>query len=396
MIDLVKHRLAKYPLFGSLYFSQGIIYALATVIINVYLDSKGIPDTLIALIIGIAYLPWVFKFIFGGVVDNFIKVGRKKFVLIGGATSATGFFILSFIDPEIALIPFTVVLTVGSCGIAFLDVAADAWAIELSEEKERGKINAAMFGGLFFGMAVTSIAIGYIAEIFSYSFSFIVAGLIVLVIVLFPLMIKDTPHVIRKGKTGKILISEFKKKNTQLVTLFLPLSAISFGVLAIVIPQYTNDVLHLSIGQIGLITAVAPIATVFGNVVGGVMADHWGRKKTLYIFITVNLVFAALLIFADNWLRLAILWGIVGFLHGGHFASFGAMAMDVTNPKVGATQYSLMMSIGNAGEFGGTMSSGFLITILGFSRVFLYSGWFYGPALLVLYFVKSTMDNKKT
>ena len=44
MIDLAEHKLAKYPLFGSLYFSQGLIYALATVIINVYLDSKGIPD----------------------------------------------------------------------------------------------------------------------------------------------------------------------------------------------------------------------------------------------------------------------------------------------------------------------------------------------------------------
>lgn len=57
MIDLDRHRLLKYPLFGSLYFSQGIIYAFATVIINVYLDSKGIPDTIIGVIIGLAYMP---------------------------------------------------------------------------------------------------------------------------------------------------------------------------------------------------------------------------------------------------------------------------------------------------------------------------------------------------
>ena len=396
MIDLVKYRLVKYPLFGSLYFSQGIIYALATVIINVYLDSKGVSDSIIALIIGLAYLPWVLKFLFGGLVDRYIKFGRKKFIIFGGSLSAISFITLSFVDPQTALIPFALITLIASSGIAFLDVAADAWAIELSEERERGKINAAMFGGLFTGMAVTSIVIGAVAETFNYPFAFVVSGLFVLFIVMFPLMVKETMIVKRKEKIRKLLVSEFKKKNTQIISLFLPLSAISFGLLGIVIPQYMNDVLLLKIGQIGLIMAVAPIATVVGNVVGGFMSDKWGRKKSLFIFLGLNLIFAASLVFADSWQRLAIIWGIVGFLHGGHYSAFGALAMDVTNPKVGASQFSLLMAFGNAGEMGGTVFSGSLISLLGFSRVFLYSGWVYGPALIVLYFVKSKFKNKDT
>jgi MFS family permease len=396
MFDLAKNRLLKYPLFGSLYFSQGMIFALGTIIINVYLDSKGVPDSIIGVIIGIAYIPWVIKFIFGGIVDHYFKFGRRNFIILGGSISAISFMIISIVDPQTALIPFTIILLIGSSGIAFLDVSADAWAIQTTEERERGKVNAAMFGGMFVGMAATSILFGYIAEQYSYNLSFFAAGLFVLLIVVFPIMVKEKITVKRKQKIKKLLVSEFKKKNTQLISLFFPLSAISFGLLAIVVPQYMTDVLLFKIGQIGLIMAIGPIGTVVGNVVGGFMADNWGRKKTLYVFIGINLFFAASLIFVDTWQRLAIIWAIIGFCHGGHYSAFGALSMDVTNPKVGAAQYSIIMAFGNAGEMGGAMLSGSLISMIGFSRAFLYSGWVYGPALLVLYFIKSKFKNEDT
>lgn len=395
MIDISKHKLLKYPLFGSLYFSQGVIYALAIVIINIYFDSKGIPDSITAAVIGLAYLPWIIKFLFGGIVDHFIGFGRRNFIILGGSLSGISFILLSLIDPQTALIPFTIILVVGSSGIAFLDVAADAWAIETTVERERGKVNAAMFGGQFIGIAVASIVFGQIAEKYSYNLAFIASGLLIFAITMFPIMIKETKIIEREQKITKIVVSEFKKRNTQLIALLFPLSTISFGLLSIVIPQYMNDRLLLTIGQIGLIAAIAPIATVVGNIVGGFMADHWGRKKTLYLFFGLNLIFCMLLVFADSWQRLAIIWGIIGFLHGGHYTTTGALAMDVTNPKVGASQFSLIMAVGNAGEMGGTTISGSLISIIGFSRVFLYSAWAYGPALLVLYLIKLKSKLKK-
>ncbi|MCK4902251.1 MAG: MFS transporter [Thermoplasmatales archaeon] len=395
MIDFAKHRLLKYPLFGSLYFSQGIIYALIVVVINVYFDNKGIPDSITAAIIGLAYLPWIIKFLFGGIVDHYIKFGRRKFIIFGGSLSAVSFIALSLVDPLTALIPFTIILVIGSSGVAFLDVAADAWAIETTVERERGKVNAAMFGGMFIGMAVASIVFGHIAENYSYSLTFVASGLLILAIILFPIMVKETTILKRKQKIIKVVVSEFKKKNTQIITLLFPLSAISFGMLSIIIPQYMNDELLLKIGQIGLVVAIGPIATVVGNITGGFMADNWGRKKSLFVFFGLNLIFCILLIFADSWQRLAIIWGIIGFLHGGHHSALGALAMDVTNPKVGAAQFSLIMAAGNAGEMGGTAVSGSLISIIGFSRIFLYSGWFYGPALLVLYFVRLKSTSKQ-
>jgi len=396
MIDLEKHRLLKYPLFGSLYFSQGIIYALAIVIIPVYFIEKGISIEITTIVVGIAYVPWITKFIFGGIADYFIHFGRKKFIFVGGILSSICFFLLSFIDPKTALLPFTFVIFLVSMGIAFFDVSADAWAIQLSTEKERGKINAAMFAGLFIGMAITTSVIANIANVFGYESVFITSSLIVLAIMILTMNVKEEIIVRERQKIGKTLVKEFKKKSTQIVALFGPISAISFGILGILLPIYMKTILELDIGKIGLIMTIGPIATVIGNIFGGFLTDIWGRKKPLYIFIGLNLIFASMLIFANDWQKIAILWGIIGFLHGGHYSIIGALMMDVTNPKIGAAQYSILTSLANAGEMGGTAMTGSLITLIGFSRVFLYSAWIYGPTLLILYFIRLKTNKKQT
>ena len=89
-----------------------------------------------------------------------------------------------------------------------------------------------------------------------------------------------------------------------------------------------------------------------------------------------------------------VLWIIIGFAHGGHYAAMGAMLMDITNQKVGAAQYSILTSFTNLGEMGGVTFSGTLITTIGFSRLFLFSAWIYGPALLILYFIRLKTETK--
>jgi MFS family permease len=394
MIELAKYPAIKYPLFGSLYFSQGIIYALAILIIPIYFVEKNIPVELTTAIIGILYFPWIAKFIFGGIADYLQKIGRKKIALIGGFIGATGFIILSFIDPSVYLIPFVSIALIASIGIVFLDVAADAWAIDVSQEKERGKVNAAMFGGLFIGAAFTTSIIAGIAQFYGYGLSFLTAGAFVLVIMVFPFLIREKITIHKRIKLTRMVLSEFKKRPTQIIASFGLVLTISFGLLSIVIPLYLKTHFDLPIGEIGLIVTGAPIATVFGCLAGGVAADIFNRKYALYGFISVNIIFATFLAFSDSWQLVALLYTIIGFLHGGHMAAFGAVSMDVTNPKIGATQYSIIMGFGNAGEMSGTAISGTLIALLGFTRLFLYSAWIYGPALLILYLYRSHQENQ--
>jgi len=163
----------------------------------------------------------------------------------------------------------------------------------------------------------------------------------------------------------------------------------------VLIPLYMNLNLNIDIAQIGLIITIFPITCALGSMCVGFLSDIWGRKTALYITLSGSIIFSAILIFSVNWMILAITYGVIGFLQGGYATSGLAMMMDITNPKIGATQFSMFASLGNAGMTIGETVSGTLVTIFGFTGTFLYSAWFFGPALLILYLIKIKKPKKK-
>ena len=386
----------KYLLFGTLYFSEGLLLALSTVILIIYFTHKDISIATATLVGGIVYIPWILKFIFGPVTDYFIKYGRKPFIIIGGILGAIFLFPLAVIDPKVALIPFTLVLFISHIFIVFLDVSVDAWAIQISKIHERGKVNAAMTGGLFGGSAFGSSVFAITANAVGFDMVFITAGLIILLTIILPLLVTEKKIVKERQKIASLLITEFKKKNTRLIALFGFIVAMNFGMLIFIIPEYMMNVLKLDIAQTGVINSAFPIATVIGAFTGGVIVDKWGRKKIMYIFLTILLISSALLTIADTWQILAFIYSMIGFLTGAAlFTAMGALFMDITNPKIAATQYSILASITNFGDIGIAMISGALVLMLGYSRFFLYASWIIGPALLILYFIKEKNTSEK-
>ena len=390
MINITKHNFLKYFLFSSLYFSEGLKWSIVVVILPIYFDKIGISPTILGIIVAIVSLPMIIKFIFGGIVDYFIKYGRKKFVLIGGLTAAISIFLVGFIDPKTALIPFALIFFIGVCGIGMLDVSADAWAIETAREDERGKINGFMFSGIFIGMAVGSILYTQIAEEYGYNFIFFITSLIIFLIIIFPLSVKEVKKVVKKSqKVGRTLVNEFKRKPVQVISIFAPISAISGGVIILVAPLYMLNILNLTETQVGLLAIVFPISNIVGCLFWGAIADKMGRKKGLYIVLLAGLIFTALLVFADTRQTFGLLYGLIGFFFGGYYVVGCALIMDVTDPLIAASQFSILTALFNLGELGiGHGIAGAMVESFGYEKVFLYSAIFYGFAILILYFFR--------
>jgi MFS family permease len=387
MIDISKKSWHKYFLFGSLYFSEGLQWSLTAVIIPIYLLDKGFSLPLATLVAGVGGAPWYLKFVFGPTTDYFYQFGRKPFIIVGGLLGAISLFVLIYIDPLSFLIPFTLFLFLSHLGIIYMDVSCDGWAIQISKEKERGKVNGAMWAGIFTGMAVGTSVIASIAQAYGYGMSFLAGGSIILVLMIYPFLVKEVKILKKRPKIASLLKQEFKKRTTQLIALFGLVSGICSGLILFVIPLYMKTILQMDVGQIGLVTTVYTITLGIGGLLGGALADRWGRKIVLFIFISASIVTAAL-IFANTWQIFAVIYGVIGFFGGGWIAASCALVMDITNPKIGATQYSILMSITNFGEEGIGTISGSLVVLLGFGRVFLFSAWICGPALLILYFIR--------
>jgi MFS transporter, PAT family, beta-lactamase induction signal transducer AmpG len=396
MVGFDNARGLKYTLFGSLYFSEGLMVAITTVATSLYLREQAISIPVTTLIIGIVNIPWMLKFVWGPIIDFFIRFGRKTFILFGGALTSSCMILVSFVNPSSSLVLFTLLIFFSHVGIGFVDVSADAWAIDVSTDKDRGKINGSMFAGQYAAWAIGAALFPFIGTQYGYQFVYLGNALIILLILLFPLITKENIKRKVKEKIARLVVKEFKTKTVLLITLFSPLVFMNEGIMSFIIPIYMRDGLGLGDVQVGFIAMILPVFLAFGSLFGGVVTDKIGRKSALYLFIGFNILCTAFLIFADSWWRLSILYAMIGFLMGGHSTVSCALFMDVTNPRIGATQYGIFTGIANVGLNGAGMITGTLAISLGFSRTFLYAAWVFGPALLVLYFIRIQKEKKES
>ena len=388
MVTIDNKKGLKYLLFGSLYFSEGLMIAITTVATSLYLREKAIPIPITTLIIGIVNIPWMLKFVWGPLVDYFIRFGRKTFIILGGTLSVSCMFLVSFVDPSDSLIPFTILIFFSHVGIGFIDVSTDAWAIDVSTEKDRGKINGSMFAGQYGAWAIGAAFFPIIGSHYGYHAVYLINAMMILFILLLPFIVKETSKYKLQQKIASLVLTEFKKKTVLLVAVFSPLVFMNEGIMSFLMPIYMREGLGLNDVQIGFIAMILPVFLAVGSLFGGAVTDKIGRKSTLYIFIGLNIVFTASLIFADTWWKLSVIYGVIGFLMGGHSTASCALFMDITNPRIGATQYGIFTGIANVGLNSGGMVTGSLVVALGFARTFLYAAWVFGPALLVLYFIQ--------
>jgi MFS family permease len=357
-----------------------------------YLLNEEISPELITVLISIMVLPMYIKFIWGGIIDYFIRFGRKPFIVFGGLLTVFSLIILSFIDPGSALIPFVIIELTSWVGIGFLTISLDALVISTTVEKERGKINGVMYAAQNGGLAGGALLLPFIAKTLGYNMVFLITGLIILPINLIPLILQENKIKKKTQKFSGVLIQEFKKRKIIVMSIFAVFVMMSSGIILLIAPIWMNLGLHLDITQIGLITMLFTIAIAIGSIFGGILADKLGRKTTLYILILISIFFTALLIFTNSWEYFTLIYCIIGFLQGGYTSPVCAMFMDVTNPRIGATQYSIFISLFNFGIMIGMTVSGSLYVMLGISKVFLYSAWIFGPVLLILYFIKLKKD----
>jgi len=390
MLDIQKHNAIKYLLFSSLYFSEGIQLSITTVLTPIFLLEQDLSAGATSLSIGIIMLPWVLKFIFGYLVDNYQQINKKYFTLYGGLLSAAGLILVGFIINQLNILLLIILLFGAQCAITILDVSLDAWAITTTRKKERGSINGAMMAGFFAGIAFGSATLTILAEKYGYPTAFFTGAIIITILMSIPFLTRQPKIPDRKKPLPSTLKKEFRRPYIKYFTLLLPLIAINSGLITLAIPIYMNQQLKLTVSHIGLITTIFTLGRIIGAISCGILSDHITREKTLWYIIITSIIASTLLITVSNWETLTIIYTILGILNGGLISVLFALCMDVTNKHISAVQFALFIAFINAGELLGSTISGGLIDLIGFTRVFLFAAWIFGPSLLILFYILTT------
>ena len=385
-----------------LYFAQGFPWGFMLTALLSFLASKGLTIAESGQLTAMATLPWTFKLFWGPVIDSFVyeKMGKRRpwilFAQIGMALSLVAMIFMGDISGNISLLGWMFFLH--NCFASLQDVSCDALAVDVLLPEEQGKVNGAMWGSKIIGTGTGAAAMGTLLVSNGLVFTILVQTLLMLVIMIFPLFILERPGEKRfpwsKGGDSltnlnhsnshspltviKDLITAFSKAPCYFTALFIIISAINQGINGAVLPVFYNATLGWESDTYSqVVGGPGTILEFFGAILGGVMADRFGRRKVFFI----------------GWGSFSVLSGIFGFMiltmpelpvwfQGFYLIVYPfcvavgtvgmfALAMALSWSKASATMFTSYMAISNLSVVIGNKLIGPLSDIFSIGQIYV-------------------------
>ena len=427
MPDLLATRLGRLTAFFFLYVTEGIPLGFAATAVATQLRRQDVGPAEIGAFVASFYLPWAFKWAFGPFIDVFTsaRLGKRRgwilgtqIMLIVTLLACTG------LDLPAQLGLLTGVLLIHNSFGAMQDVAIDALAVSTLHADERGLANGVMFGGAAIGTAVGGSGVLFLMPAIGLTGGFVfVAACIaaVTVFIVLPLKETTTPMAHRRAAGLASAAREMRHFSMEAFRSFLgtrgafaglafallPAGAVSLGLalqsnLAVEIGMDDDSVAWLALWT-NIISAGC-------MVVGGLLSDRWGRRRTLFVYLalmSLPVLWLMGVLIEHQWIMPAsqsgtgrrvapaalvtALWiatltysAAQGLMYGTRSAIF----MDVTNPAVAATQFTAYMAMMNLAIAYSATWQGIAIEALGYPNTLLIDAVAGLLCLAVLPFVK--------
>ncbi|MEO5988536.1 MAG: MFS transporter [Candidatus Eisenbacteria bacterium] len=387
MPDLLRSKPGRLLAFFMLYMSEGIPLGFTATAVATQMRRQGVGPAEIGAFVGSLYLPWAFKWAAGPVVDSLTvsRFGRRRFWIL----LMQGLMILTLlaampIDFAKNLALFSAIIFVHNCFAATQDVAIDALAVNVLPEAERGVANGFMFAGAYMGMAVGGSGVLFLTPVIGFHNSFlVVAGCIALIMLLVTVPIREPVAPPRLAAAGSAIaavareIGAFLRDSMQA---FLGSRPALVGVLFALLPGgayalglalQSNLAVELGLNdqQVATLNLSSSVISAGCCIAGGWLSDRFGRRGTLAWTMGATAIPTAALAWGMNhygWVHpvapggidrpvpaaalLQLFWAsvlIYNVFQGLYYGIRTALFMDVTTPRVAATQFTAYMALMN-------------------------------------------------
>ncbi len=363
-------------LFAALYFAEGAPIGFIWWYLPTQLRAAGVPVDQITQLTALLVLPWTLKFVWAPLVDASRSHGHsyRCWAVVAQTAMALALVPLLLLDPATHFRWIVACLLVHSFAAATQDVAIDGLAITSTPVGHRGDLNAWMQAGMLLGRSL----FGGLALVAASALDprAVPAGLIVVLAGTLALLATARGHTVaadRPHGLGLALRAALRRRSTWLGLAFALVSGAGFEAVGTVAGPFLVD-RGQSAAAIGTFLALPVIvATVAGGFLGGALADRAGRGRAAGA--ALALLAAAIVALAlSPGAGAAATFGLltVVYLGIGLFtASTYAWFMELSDPALGATQFSSYMAATNACEAWAALLVGRLIVGQGYSQAFL-------------------------
>jgi PAT family beta-lactamase induction signal transducer AmpG len=385
--NLLATRRGRLVAFFFLYLSEGIPYGFTATAVTTQMRRQGLEPAVIGAFVGSLYLPWAIKWAFGPVVDVLAidRWGRRRgWILITQVLMIATLLAAMPVSFTEHLGLFTAIVFLVNVFAATQDVAIDALAVNVLSDDERGLANGLMFGGQYLGIAVGGSGVLLLTSTMGFSSTFLVVGAAIAAITLavtLPMReLAGPPRAARVGSALRGILVEmaqfasgagqaFIGSRAALVAVFVALLPMGAMALGLALQSSLAVELGMSDAEIGRLTLMSTLLSGGFCVLGGWLSDRFGRRRTLALFIaamSLPTIALAIAMHQHGWIlpvspqapsrpvppaELITIFRTVlltyasfqGLMYGIGTAIF----MDVTTPRVAATQFTAYMAMTN-------------------------------------------------
>ena len=423
--NLIATRKGRLAAFFLLYVTEGIPLGFAATAVATQLRRMDVSPAEIGAFVASLYLPWAFKWAFGPLVDVFAieRFGRRRgWIIVTQILLAATLMSTMLIPLPEKLGLFTAVLLVHNTFGAMQDVAIDALAVGTLHEDERGLANGMMFAGASVGQAVGGAGVLLLAGYTGFQSTFVFVACAILAVTLFVVLpMREPPGPPRPARTAGVsplraALGEMRAFSVDSFRAFLgtrgAYAAVLFALLpmsamALSLSLQSNLAVELGFDddQLALLNLWAVLVNGVFTVIGGYLSDIFGRRRTLALFtalMTPPTIWLAIELQKYGWVMpvdvsapnrpavpaalVTAMWIAVIAYNVGQGLMYGvrsALFMDVTNPRVAATQFTAYMALMNLGIAYSAAWQGIAAEWIGYPKT-LWIDAIFGLACLVL------------
>jgi MFS transporter, PAT family, beta-lactamase induction signal transducer AmpG len=360
-----------------MYVAQGIPWGFTAITLPAILGARKLDAEAIGGVMAMTTLPYTFKWAWGFLIDAFPskRFGRRRpwIIFAQGMMAATigVMIVIPNLVESISLLTWLVfVNTVFS---SMQDVAVDALAVDLLDEKERGRANGMMYASKWGGGFLGGWGLSHVISACGLRTGLIVQTLALFAIMAVPLLVRERagsdqarampiwesiPAWWRRtfaDDFGGVIWAGIKNRAVQsaaLGALVMVLSNLGVAILAaFATVLYTQQLDWTSEDYASLLGGPALIAGLLGSLAGGFIADFVGHRR-LAALATILLAgfYLAWSLLEPHWgskqFVYSLFW-IEPFLIGILTVSLFALCMDISWTAIAASQFAIYMALSN-------------------------------------------------
>ena len=369
--------------------------------------------------------PWSLKWLWAPLID-LIRVRRygadRFWICLTQILMAVTLAFLFILDPSEDLALLTIIMVIHNVCSSAQDVAIDGFAVRVLPDSELSDANGAMFAAQRFGMAIGGGGSLYIAGQFGFNaaFAFVLAGLLVILFGV-SMRLPEAPDkvgpgaradsfVIALGRSLKTFFRELRVgffqsgRGPRVGVLFslLPAGAMALG-------YGISSALQVDLGFSDSQISLATTLTLFAGAIGSGCSGFWtrllGMRRALaliHVLTALPTLAMAFMIWTSGVSEVGFWPYIVvasayQFFFGALFGIVGAVTMTLTNPAVGATQYTGYNSLKNLSIGYSSWWQGLVVAAAGYpAALAIDAGVALLPIALIPFLIPSTSRGTRT